>query len=116
MERLRELRKSQNLTLQELSQILQISYQVLSRYELGEREADYKTTHRIAEYFDVSVDYLLGFSNFFYPDKLESTQFSSEERQLIENYRKLNASGKNLINATFNTLLTTSGGSEKKTN
>ena len=30
-----------------------------SRYETGEREADYKTLIRLADYFDVSIDYLL---------------------------------------------------------
>lgn len=32
----------------------------ISRYETGEREADYKTLIAIADYFDVSIDYLLG--------------------------------------------------------
>jgi len=31
-----------------------------ARYETGEREADYKTLIAFAEYFHVSVDYLLG--------------------------------------------------------
>lgn len=32
----------------------------ISRYENGEREADYATLILFADYFDVSVDYLLG--------------------------------------------------------
>ena len=32
----------------------------ISRYETGEREADYATLIRFADYFHVSVDYLLG--------------------------------------------------------
>lgn len=32
----------------------------VSRYENGEREADYETLIKIADYFDVSLDYLLG--------------------------------------------------------
>lgn len=35
----------------------------ISRYENGEREADYKTLIKFADYFDVSLDYLLGRSN-----------------------------------------------------
>ena len=35
----------------------------ISRYENGEREADYATLIRFADYFDVSLDYLLGRSN-----------------------------------------------------
>ncbi len=32
----------------------------VSRYENGEREADYETLIKIADYFDVTLDYLLG--------------------------------------------------------
>lgn len=32
----------------------------ISRYETGEREADYQTLIKIADYFHVSIDYLLG--------------------------------------------------------
>ena len=31
----------------------------ISRYESGEREADYQTLIRLADYFNVSIDYLL---------------------------------------------------------
>lgn len=32
----------------------------ISRYETGEREADYRTLIAFADYFNVSIDYLLG--------------------------------------------------------
>ncbi len=32
----------------------------ISRYETGEREADYETLIKLADYFGVTVDYLLG--------------------------------------------------------
>lgn len=32
----------------------------VSRYENGEREADYSSLIAFADYFDVSIDYLLG--------------------------------------------------------
>lgn len=32
----------------------------ISRYETGEREADYTTLIAIADYFNVSIDFLLG--------------------------------------------------------
>ena len=31
----------------------------ISRYENGEREADYETLIKLGDYFDVSIDYLL---------------------------------------------------------
>ena len=39
---------------------LSMSQNSISRYETGEREADYKTLIAFADYFNVSVDYLLG--------------------------------------------------------
>ena len=38
---------------------LGINQNSLSRYETGQRQADYDTLIKIANYFDVSVDYLL---------------------------------------------------------
>ena len=39
---------------------LGMSQNTISRYETGAREADYKTLLIFADYFNVSVDYLLG--------------------------------------------------------
>lgn len=57
--RLKELRKQHNITQIKLAMDLSISQNTISRYETGEREADYKTLIAIADYFGVSVDYLL---------------------------------------------------------
>lgn len=39
---------------------LDLTQNSISRYETGEREADYQTLINIADYFNVSIDYLLG--------------------------------------------------------
>lgn len=61
--RLKELRKTRNISQQKLAMDLNINQNSISRYETGEREADYATLIRLADYFDVSLDYLLGRSN-----------------------------------------------------
>ena len=43
-----------------LAMSLNINQNSISRYETGEREADYATLIAIADYFNVSIDYLLG--------------------------------------------------------
>ena len=43
-----------------LAMVLNMSQNSISRYETGEREADYETLIAFADYFGVSVDYLLG--------------------------------------------------------
>lgn len=58
--RLKELRKKRQLSQIRLSIDLNMNQNTISRYENGTREADYKTLILIADYFDVSIDYLLG--------------------------------------------------------
>lgn len=57
--RLKELRKQQNISQLKLAMDLQLNQNAISRYETGMREADYSTLIKIADYFDVSIDYLL---------------------------------------------------------
>lgn len=60
MIRIKELRKAQNKTLKDVAEKFHTSPQVISRYELGQSEPDFATLTKLAEYFEVSVDYLLG--------------------------------------------------------
>ncbi len=58
--KLKELRKSKSITQLDVATAIGVSPQVLSRYERGEREPDYKTLCKLADFFGVSVDELLG--------------------------------------------------------
>lgn len=57
--RLKELRKQRKISQLKLAMDLNMNQNSISRYETGEREADYATLIRIADYFHVSIDYLL---------------------------------------------------------
>ena len=58
--RLKELRKKRGITQLKLAMDLGLNQNAISRYETGEREADYNTLIALADYFGVSIDYLLG--------------------------------------------------------
>ena len=58
--RLKELRIKRNISQVRLAMDLNISQNTVSRYENGIREADYDMLITLADYFNVSVDYLLG--------------------------------------------------------
>ena len=58
--RLKKLRKQKKISQLKLAMDLGLNQNTVSRYENMEREADYSTLIKIADYFDVSVDYLLG--------------------------------------------------------
>lgn len=57
--RLKELRQQRHISQLKLAMDLGLNQNSVSRYETGEREADYKTLIAFADYFDVSLDYLL---------------------------------------------------------
>ena len=58
--RLKKLRKERNISQLKLAIDLNMNQNSISRYENNEREADYETLIKFADYFDVSLDYLLG--------------------------------------------------------
>lgn len=66
--KLKELRKSKNITQLDVAAAIGVSPQVLSRYERGEREPDYKTLCKLADFFGVTVDELLGRSPQLFDD------------------------------------------------
>lgn len=57
--RLKELRNNRNMTQQKLAIELHMNQNTISRYENGTREAGYQELIKIADYFHVSLDYLL---------------------------------------------------------
>lgn len=57
--RLKELREKRGLSQLQLAMDLNLNQNSISRYENGTREADYATLILIANYFNVSLDYLL---------------------------------------------------------
>ena len=57
--RLKKLREDKGITQLNLAMDLNMNQNNISRYEKGTREADYETLIKLADYFDVSIDYLL---------------------------------------------------------
>ena len=57
--KLKELRKSRNISQLKFAMELNMNQNTISRYETGEREAGYAELIAIADYFNVSIDYLL---------------------------------------------------------
>ena len=58
--KLKELRKKRKISQLKLALDLNMNQNTISRYENLEREADYETLIRFADYFNVTLDYLLG--------------------------------------------------------
>ena len=61
--RLKQLRNERGISQLKLAMDLGLIQNSVSRYETGEREADYATLIKLADYFQVSIDYLLERTN-----------------------------------------------------
>lgn len=59
-QRIRDLREDHDLKQRQIAEYLNCSQRVYSNYELGQRDIPTDVLIRLAQYYDVSVDYLLG--------------------------------------------------------
>lgn len=60
LKRLRDLREDHDLTQKELANIVNCSQRVYSNYECGQVEPSLETLIKICDFYNISVDYLLG--------------------------------------------------------
>ncbi len=58
--RIKKLRKEKGISQLKMALDLNTSQNTISRYETGEREPGINELIKIADYFDVSIDYLVG--------------------------------------------------------
>jgi len=61
--RLRELRTSKKVTQKQIAESVGLSERAYQYYELDEREPTLGTINKLADFFEVSADYLLGRSD-----------------------------------------------------
>lgn len=113
-----KLRREKGVNQEEVAAVIGVTRQAFSRYERGERELGYDSLVRLAKYFDVSVDYLLGSSSYFYPDKVGSYPFylSEDEQEVLELYAALSPSRKEDLKIYLRALSGSSADSASTTN
>ncbi len=118
---IKELRQERGLTQAELAKAINTSQRNIGRWENGENEPTASFISRLAIFFGVSADYLLGLEDDFGArtttggNVMRDTN-TADERELIEKYRKLNAPGKKLVNTVIDTHLDTMAESKQKNN
>lgn len=62
-DRLRQLRQEKDMYQKDLAKVIGVSESAISAYEKGIREPQYSKLKELADYFSVSVDYLIGASD-----------------------------------------------------
>ena len=88
--RLENLLEEHNLTQKQLAKELHIAPSTINGYLRRGQEPNFSTLIRLSEYFDVSIDYLLGITCIRRP--MHSDKYhSSKEKDLLNTYRALDA-------------------------
>ena len=94
--KLRELREEKNLTQQALASALSLERYVVSNWEQGRTEPNVGQLIALSNYFEVTVDYLLGRENDIGLVEVK-TDLTTDEQELINLYRKLSFGDKNQL-------------------
>ena len=103
MERLKDLRLQMGLSQQALAEKLNVSQQSICKYENNTIEPNIDMLKAMADLFDVSVDYLIGYSSYTHKvEEVSETDLSKEELAMLKQYRSLTPSTRSLVNQFIN--------------
>lgn len=88
MNRIKDLRTDIDMTQEELAQIISVTRATLSDYEVEKTEPKKDIWIKLAKYFNVSIDYLMGATN--NPTKENLTDdLTSEEVKKLKEYKEM---------------------------
>lgn len=91
---LKLLRNQNKISQQQLADVIGVTQQSINKYENHPVEPDIETLIKIADYFETTIDYLVGRTE---NSKENTNEITSEEKSMIFNFRKLNADEKQII-------------------
>ncbi|MGB3368776.1 MAG: helix-turn-helix transcriptional regulator [Acidaminobacteraceae bacterium] len=98
-ERVKELRLDKCLTQQELANFFYLNKSSISRYEKNKQIPELETLEKLSDFFEVSLDYLLGKSHIKNPEaaiKLNTSNSISTKGLSAENIKLINTMVKQL--------------------
>lgn len=90
--RLRELRMSKGVNQKEVAKMLNVDRSTYGKYETGDSSPDYDKLTKLADYFSVTIDYLLGRSedkqkaNTIAAHLSEGVELTEEEQKQLDDY------------------------------
>lgn len=100
-DRLKAVRLNNKLTQKEVANYFQTSPQSYAQWEKGLRKPSAENLQKLADFFNVSTDYLLGKTDFSEPDSdidldtaidnsvaFDGTPITDDDREIIKNYLK----------------------------
>lgn len=106
LENLKLLRTEKRISQQKVAEFLDTSQQSINKYENHNIEPDINTLKRLADFFDTSVDYLIGYTEIRHKiEPIKDYQLNENEADMLEKYRRLPSDFKETINSLFDDLL-----------
>ena len=104
--RLKELRNERGLSQQKLADAIGTNQQSIHRYEHENHEPDIQTLKTLADFFDTSIDYLVGNTYIRYKaESIDQNGLTEDETLLIEKYRKLTVHARRSVIVMIDALL-----------
>lgn len=111
VDRLKELRKENNMTQSELANMLGMAKGTVAMWEMGKRNPSFEALEKMSEIFDRRVEYILGNSDNSSSPELSDSQvqelgrWQAEEdlAEIVMKYLRLDERGKASVEALINT-------------
>ena len=106
LKNLKKLRFEKNLSQQQLSSEIKVSQQSINKYENHETEPNLATLVMLADYFDTSVDYLIGRTDIRHKiEPVKEYDLNEKEQTLFNYYRQLSKDKKECLAAVAKNML-----------
>lgn len=106
MKNLKVLRTKNKLSQQKLADILHVSQQSVYKYENNITTPDIDTLKQMADFFETSIDYLVGYTDIDHKiEPIYKESLNANERLLIEHYRHLTPKQRTLVQAITDSYL-----------
>lgn len=106
LNKLKSLRQERNISQQTLADIVGVSQQSINQYENHRIEPDIEVLKKMAQFFDTSIDYIVG--NTEIRCKISESGYSNlieDERMLLQGYRALSEREREYIRAIMKAFL-----------
>lgn len=103
---LKKLRQEYGISQQRLADAIHVSQPSINKYENHNIEPEIEILKRMADYFNTSIDYIVGHTNI--RRRIEHTDachLNSTEMELITRFRALNEEEQNCVQVVVRTLL-----------
>lgn len=95
--RFKEIREQRKLKQWQVAAILELPLRTYQNYEREINEPDTEVLCKLADYYGVTVDYLIGYSDIAFAagdGEIRTAELSQDENELLADYRAMNDQGK----------------------